>query len=41
MRGGVTIDHLLYVLSHEDRGIMYDIIKDNIELTKSTKMPLL
>jgi hypothetical protein len=41
MRGGVTFDHLMYVLSHEDRTIMYDIIKDNIELTKTTKMPLM
>lgn len=41
MRGGVNIDHLMHQLSHEDRTIMYDIIKDNIDLTKATKMPLL
>ena len=41
MRGGVTIDNLLFMCSVEDRELMYSIIKDNIDLTKETKMPLL
>jgi hypothetical protein len=41
MRGGVNINDLLYTLGSEDRDIMYDIVKDNIELTKVSRMPLL
>lgn len=41
MRGGIQIHDLLYHLGSEDREIMYDIIKDNIELTKVSRMPLL
>jgi hypothetical protein len=41
MRGGITINDLLYNLGSEDRDIMYDIVKDNIELTKVSRMPLL
>jgi hypothetical protein len=41
MRGGVGIHDLLYNLGFEDRDIMYDVIKDNIELTKESRMPLL
>lgn len=41
MRGGVNINDLLYTLGPEDRDIMYDIVKDNIELTKVSRMPLL
>ena len=36
MRGGVTADQLFYLYSHDDRIIMNNIIKDNIELTKKT-----
>jgi hypothetical protein len=41
MRGGIDINDLLYNLGQEDRNIMYDIIKDNIELTKVSRMPLM
>ena len=41
MRGGVSINDLLYTYSYEDREIMSKIIKDNIDLTKETRMPLL
>ena len=36
MRGGVQADQLFYLFSYEDRLIMSNIIKDNIELTKKT-----
>jgi hypothetical protein len=41
MRGGVNINDLLHKYSHEDLEIMSKIIKDNIETTKATQMPLL
>lgn len=41
MRGGVSIDNLLYTLSYDDRSAMYEVVRDNIEMTKETKMPLL
>ena len=41
MRGGVSSYELFYVYSHEDREILNKIIKENIETTKNTKLPLL
>lgn len=41
MRGGVSINDLLYIYSYEDRTILYKIIQDNLELTKLSQMPLL
>jgi len=41
MRGGVTVDELLTLYSYEDREMIYNVINDNIEMTKETKMPLL
>jgi len=41
MRGGVTINDLLHVYSHEDREMIYNVINENIEMTKETRMPLL
>lgn len=41
MRGGVASDDLFHTYSYEDRKIISNIIKDNIESTKNTKMPLL
>lgn len=41
MRGGVTSHELLHEYSYEDRMIMYSIIKENIEATKTAKMPLI
>ena len=41
MRGGVTVNDLLHVYSFEDREAAYAIIKENMEATKTTQMPLL
>jgi hypothetical protein len=41
MRGGVSVNDLLDRYSHEDREIFYAIIKDNIEATKNSQMPLM
>ena len=38
MRGGVTIDEG-YNLSHEDRMLIGDIVKENLETTKSSGLP--
>jgi hypothetical protein len=39
MRGGVTLQELLHIYSHDDRESMYAIIKDNLETTKESGMP--
>jgi hypothetical protein len=39
MRGGVTLQELLHIYSHDDRESMYSIIKDNLETTKESGMP--
>jgi|TARA_B100000085_G_scaffold4655_1_gene4201 hypothetical protein len=41
MRGGITVDKLLYDTDIEDQEIISKIIKDNIENTKNARMPLL
>lgn len=41
MRGGITIQQLLYDTDIEDQEVMSNIIKENIENTKNSKMPLL
>ena len=41
MRGGVTVNDLLTNYSHEDRELIYTVIKENIEATKASMMPLL
>ena len=41
MRGGVNSQDLFHTYSYEDRQIINQIIKDNIETTKKTNMPLL
>lgn len=41
MRGGITIEQLLYNTDLEDQEVMSNIIKDNIENTKNSRMPLL
>jgi hypothetical protein len=41
MRGGITSQELFHIYGYEDRKIMNEIIKDNIELTKNSGMPLL
>ena len=40
MRGGITLSEV-YQLPPVDRQIVDEVIKDNIENTKKTKMPLL
>jgi len=41
MRGGVSVSEMLFSLTREDRLIMNEIIKENIELTKSSGLPLM
>jgi len=41
MRGGVSLTDMMWRLSFEDRQIMNRIVKDNIETTNKTKLPLL
>jgi hypothetical protein len=41
MRGGVSSHELFHVYGFEDRKIMNEIVKDNIDLTKNSGMPLL
>ena len=41
MRGGVTVDQLLHQYSFDDRDSMYIIVKENVEISKETNMPLL
>lgn len=41
MRGGVTIDNLMFDLSIEDIKMMNSIIQNNIEITKKTGMALI
>jgi hypothetical protein len=38
MRGGITIDEA-YALAYDDREIIADLIKDNLETTKKTQLP--
>ena len=40
MRGGVTIDNLLFDLSLEDIQLMNNIVQDNIEVTKKSGIAL-
>ena len=40
MRGGLSYDDSM-MLSKTERELIGEIIKDNIELTKKSKMPLL
>lgn len=41
MRGGVSSHDLMYRYSYEDRTIIGNIIKENIETTKESRLPLL
>jgi len=41
MRGGVSSYDLFNIYSYEDRQIISEIIKENIEATKNARMPLL
>ena len=41
MRGGVSSQDLFHIYTYEDRKIINGIIKENIENTKASKMPLM
>ena len=41
MRGSFTYDDLMFKISIEDRKILNEIIKENIETVNKTKLPLL
>jgi len=41
MRGGVSINDLLFVYTYDDRQAIYTVVQENFELTKETRMPLL
>jgi len=41
MRGGVTVNDLLYLYGFEEREMITKIIKENIEATEKTKLPLI
>ena len=41
MRGGVTVNDMLYIYSYEDRTFMYQVIKDNIETSNKTGIPMI
>lgn len=41
MRGGVSLNDLYDRYGPEDRELMHELIKDNIETTKATQMPLI
>ena len=40
MRGGVSVNDLMYTYSFDDREAMYAVVKENIEMTKTSGMPL-
>ena len=40
MRGSFSYEELMFKISREDREIINNIIKKNIENTSKTKMPL-
>jgi hypothetical protein len=41
MRGGVSINDLMYNYSFDDREAMYKVIESNIDLTRESGMPLI
>lgn len=41
MRGSVTAEDLFWRYTHEDREIINDVIKDNIETTNKTGLPII
>jgi|TARA_B110000240_G_scaffold51905_1_gene59429 hypothetical protein len=41
MRGSFSYDDLMFKISGDDREILNRIIKENIQTTNDTKMPLL
>jgi hypothetical protein len=41
MRGGVSVHQLLHEYSADDREAFYSVIKDNLEATKESGLPLI
>lgn len=41
MRGSISYYELMYCISEEDVEIFNNIIKDNIETTEKTRLPLI
>ena len=41
MRGAFSYHDLMYKISHDDLEVMNNIVKDNIEATEKTRMPLI
>jgi len=41
MRGGVTFYELLHVYGPDDREAMYEVVKENIDTTVKSQLPLL
>jgi hypothetical protein len=41
MRGGVSSEDLFHRYSYEDRNLLNELIKDNIEATKKSGLPLI
>jgi len=41
MRGSLSYTDLMHTITNEDREILNKIIKENIDLVKDTKLPLL
>jgi hypothetical protein len=41
MRGGVSVNDLMDRYSFDDRQAIYEIVKENLEMTKTSQMPLL
>ena len=41
MRGGVSSEALFHIYSYEDRMLINEIVKENIETTKKSGMPIL
>jgi hypothetical protein len=41
MRGGVTVNDLLFYYSAEDREFIYNVINENVKATQETRLPLI
>jgi hypothetical protein len=41
MRGGVTVNDLLFTYGYEDREAIYTVIQENIENTTNSGLPLI
>ena len=41
MRGGVTVNDLLYIYSYEDRNMLSKIFEEHVEIMKQTHVQLI